>query len=179
MRVTVPATNVPVEAPEVRTGDAFTANGETGGGYSIQIPKGWVMFTEQRQNTPKGFPRSVRIHYVSQDGRYQLLVERFLGFYTEPAHKIADYRAALKGTWPENYVEKTLPLDKPPGPGGPEPAQQLLYRTAEGDQRRTTFADIIPRDSDLWAISVSVPTVEEDDGKAKIFDVLAPSFTFT
>ncbi|WP_243726717.1 serine/threonine-protein kinase [Actinocrispum wychmicini] len=178
-QVIVPATNVPVAAPEPRSGDAITAKGEQGGGYVIQVPKGWAQFVEQRQ-VPKGFPPSVRVHFVSQDGRYQLLVERFVGFYAPPtARRIADYKSMLRAIWPGDYVQSDgLPLDRPPASGAQEKAEQLRYKTAEGDQRRTTFANIIPGGNDLWVVSLTVPTVEEDDGKAKIFDVIAPSFTF-
>jgi hypothetical protein len=72
----------------------------------------------------------------------------------------------------------SVPLENAPGPGGAEQPVQLRYKTAEGEQRRTTFANVIPRGPDLWVVSLSVWTVEEDDGKKNLFDKVAPSFGF-
>jgi serine/threonine protein kinase len=172
--------DVPVGEPVQRQGNAVTTVNEQGGGFTINVPPDWQMFEERRDSTGKNIGGSVRMHYISRDGRYQLLVERFVGFYGTPPHKIVDYVAALRATWPPgDYVESNqVSVADPPGPGGPETAQQLRYKTVDGrEQRRTTFANAIPRGSDLWVVSLTVPTTEEDDGKVT-FDKLAPSFAF-
>ncbi|MFD1051729.1 hypothetical protein ACFQ1S_42325, partial [Kibdelosporangium lantanae] len=105
--------------------DLPSAVGERGGGYTVNVPPDWQMFVEPREGTGKTIGRSIRVHYISQDGRYQMLVERFVGFYGSPPHKIADYVLALRTTWPQNdYVESNSGnMANPPGPGGPEAAQ--------------------------------------------------------
>ena len=172
--------DVPVGEPVQRQGHAVTTINEQGGDFTINVPPDWQMFEEPRENTGKNIGRSARMHYISRDGRYQLLVERFVGFYGTPPHKILDYVAALRATWPSgDYVESNqVGVANPPGPGGPETAQQLRFKTVDGrEQRRSTFANAIPRGSDLWVVSLTVPTTEEDDGKVT-FDKLAPSFAF-
>lgn len=167
--------------PVQRTGEAVADIGEQGGGYTIKVPADWQMFKEPRDGTGKNIGRSVRMHYVSRDGHYQLLVERFPAFYGTPRHKISDYVNALQTTWPlgDYKVSDQIGVANSPGPGGPEPAQQLRYRTVDGrEQRRTTIANAIPNGSDLWVVSLTVPTTEEDDGTKTFIDKLAPSFAF-
>jgi serine/threonine protein kinase len=176
----VPMTNVPIAELTPRTGDASVGNGDRAGGFTVKMPKDWQIFVGNRSPKNLTAGTTARIYYVSQDGQYDLVVERFRGFYLPPEHRISDYVGLLAETWPNGrYLEsETLPLGNPPGPGGPEKPVQLRYRTVDGEQRRTTFANVIPREDDLWVVSLTVPTVEEDDGKTKLFDQIAPSFAF-
>jgi serine/threonine protein kinase len=158
---------VPVEA------ESATIKGTKGGQFRVQIPQGWQSFVEER--APKTMPLSTRVHFVSQDGKYQLTVERFADFY--PAQSIKTYKSALASTWPkEFYPEADQPLSG--DRTGPEPGVQMLYRTVDSSTlRRITFANVRPRGDDLWVVSLTVPIAEEDTGKAELFDRIAPTFT--
>jgi eukaryotic-like serine/threonine-protein kinase len=172
-------TGAPVGELTARTGDAATVKGTGGGAFTIKVPQGWQMFVEER--VPKNFPASTRVHYVSPDGKYELIVERIANFYTPPVqHTIAQYILSLQSTWPNgDYVESgAVPLDKYPGEGGPQAAVQLRYRTVDFEKlRRSTFANVIPKQDDLWVVSLTAPTVVEDD-ETKLFEQITPSFGF-
>jgi eukaryotic-like serine/threonine-protein kinase len=182
-----PMAGVPQDPQDIklvtRTGDAAVVKGSKGGGYTIQVPQGWELFVEER--VPKnGGTANTRVRYVSPDGKYQLSVERFPGFYNPDKHNIDFYRSVLKATWPQagQYVDLGLvPLE---APGGPEPAKQLTYRTVDKtaglpDFQRTTYANFLPSGNELWVVSLTVPTVIEDTGKAALFKPIATSFVRT
>jgi serine/threonine protein kinase len=151
----------------VRDGDATGYKGSTRGTFTIKVPTGWDTFVEERQ--PKSGPASTRVHYVSPDGKYELTVERSPNYF--PSRTIQQYQAGLQATWPgkDAYVASDpKPL--------PDSGQQLKYNTVDsGSLRRTTYANVLPKGSDLWVISLTVPTLEEDTGK-DVFDQVAPSF---
>ncbi len=177
--VLAPTQNVPVGEPVLRTGDAAVIKGAKGGGYQIKVPPGWVVFVEER--VPKNYTQSTRVHYVSPDGKYELVVERFAGFYGQGQGKNIDsYLNALRQTWPgkDQYVQSDLtPLDRQ---GGPEVAKQFSYRTVDANSlRRTTFADLIPSGEDLWVVGLTVPLTEEDTGRNNLFAKIAPSFVIS
>jgi serine/threonine protein kinase len=166
--------SAPTQASDfvVRNGDAATLKGATGGAFAIKVPTGWETYVEERQ--PKSSPASTRVHYVSPDGKYELTVERFPNYF--PGRSLQQYQAGLQATWPgkDAYVAS----DPKPLPGAsPDAGQQLKYNTVDsGSLRRTTYANVMPKGIDLWAVSLTVPTLEEDTGK-DIFDQIAPSFT--
>jgi eukaryotic-like serine/threonine-protein kinase len=158
----------------VRNGDAATLKGATGSAFSIKVPSGWETFVEERQ--PKNSPASTRVHYVSPEGKYQLTVERFPRFFTGN-RPLQDYEAALRGTWPGR--DAFVASDPQPIPGvAPDAGQQLKYNTVDYNSlRRTTYANVMKRnDVDLWVVSLTVPTTEEDSGR-DLFGQIAPSFT--
>jgi serine/threonine protein kinase len=158
-----------------RTGDASPDKGLKGGGYSIPVPEGWVTFIEDR----KANPQSTRVRYVSEDGRYQLVVERLVGHYQQAKRTIGSYRKDLEATWPAAGDYTLVAIEPLPVQTTPEQAMQLTYRTVDGGLRRTTFANLLPADSDLWVVSLSVPTVEEDTGKKALFNPISKSFART
>jgi serine/threonine protein kinase len=170
--VVVPS--APTQASDfvVRNGDAATLKGATGGAFAIKVPTGWETFVEERQ--PKSSPASTRVHYVSPDGKYELTVERFPNYF--PGRSLQQYQAGLQATWPgkDAYVAS----DPKPLPGtAPDAGQQLKYNTVDSSSlRRTTYANVLLKGADLWAVSLTVPTLEEDTGK-DVFDQIAPSFT--
>jgi hypothetical protein len=156
---------------EERTGDASTDQGLKGGGYKIKVPVDWVTFIEVR----KANPPSTRVRYVSEDGHYQLAVERIVGFYQQSLDKrsIQSYLSAIKTTWQSDPE----PIDPK---AQPEPAIQLTYNTTDGDLRRTTFARLLPvNGTDLWVVSLTVPVVEQDTGRKTLYNEIAPSFART
>ncbi|MCE7005866.1 serine/threonine protein kinase [Kibdelosporangium philippinense] len=160
----------------VRNGDAATLKGTKGGGFSIKVPPGWDTFVEERQ--PKNLPVSTRVHYVSPDGKYELTIERFPDFY--PSRKINQFKDSVQSTWPRDAFVASDPLILQ-YTNSFESGQYWKYNTVDaGVLRRTTYSNLMPmNDADLWVVSLTVPTVEEDTGKGALFDKIAPSFTLT
>ncbi|WP_441297551.1 serine/threonine-protein kinase [Actinosynnema sp. ALI-1.44] len=169
-----PPTPGPAGDLAVRTGEAATVKGKAGGTFNIKVPPGWEEFVVQEKPS-KTLPESTRVIYLSPDGRYQLSVERYPGFY--PTRKIVkDYVSALASNWPKDAFNQSDPQPIQAGSGS-EQGQYLKYATVDaGSSRRTTYSDMIPMTTDLWVVSLTVPTVEEDTGKGT-FDQVAPSFT--
>ncbi|MBE1465567.1 serine/threonine protein kinase [Kibdelosporangium phytohabitans] len=177
-----PVVDAPSPAPVgdfvVRKGQASTLKGKQGGTFSIRVPPGWEEFVvEERQS--KTLPQSTRVHYLSPDGRYQLTVERFPGFY--PTRRIAkEYETALAATWPTKDAYVASDPQPLPAGNGLDSGVYKKYNTVDaGSLRRTTYSNVIPISTDLWVVSLTVPTVEEDTGKGTLFDQIAPSFTTT
>jgi len=174
------ASATPSAGPMTQRADD-AAKDAPGGEFTIQIPGEWRRFVEER-TAGKGLPSGTRVAYVSPDGRYELVVERFPGFY--PGHTIASYRQSLSATWQQQYKESgNGPLSTPVATG-PEPARKLEYRTVEADARRTetrrtTFAHAIPVARDLWVVSMTVPTEGEDTAQDQWFKKIAPTFAVT
>ncbi|MBP2322758.1 tRNA A-37 threonylcarbamoyl transferase component Bud32 [Kibdelosporangium banguiense] len=181
----LPAAPAPVEQPLVapppptqesdyseRSGDNATLKGAKGGAFRIKVPTGWETYVEERR--PKAGPESTHVHYVSQDGKYELTVERFLNYL--PNRDLTDYQAGLQAIWPGK--DAFVASDPKLIPGiPPDEGQQLKYNTVDsGSLRRTTYANVMTKANDLWVVSLTVPTLEEDTGR-DIFDEIAPSFT--
>jgi serine/threonine protein kinase len=161
------------EVTETR-GDASTMAGEQGGVYTVPVPRGWTRFVEQRAT--ENLPNSTRVRYVSPDGAQQLYVERFPAFY--PDHKLVRYLEALKRESPR-YTELSR-IETALG-AGPEQALELAYTTIDAPadgagSNRITFANLIPNGIDLWILAVTVPIEQEDTGRTKLFNKIAPGF---
>jgi hypothetical protein len=154
-------------------GDASTLAGEQGGSFSVPVPRGWIMFVEQRATGV--LPKSTRVRYLSLDGTQQLTVERFPTFY--PKYTVDTYLDQLRAGSPR-YTEVVRALA--PAPPGRERAQDLVYKTTEasgaGGGNRVTFARLLPTGLDLWVVAVTVPIEQEDSGRTKLFDKIAPGF---
>jgi eukaryotic-like serine/threonine-protein kinase len=175
--VTTPPTPPPPLGELVKTpGDASTLAGEQGGGYTVPVPRGWTRFVEQRAG--RELPNSTRVYYLSPDGTQKLSVERFPAFY--PKLTIARYLSVL-GREAPRYAEVDRLTIPEPGEQGPEPAVELVYKTTDGPGQgnRVTFAHLVPAGIDLWVVAVTVPIEQEDTGRAKLFDKIAPGFTVT
>ncbi|WP_425394069.1 serine/threonine-protein kinase [Actinokineospora inagensis] len=180
-----PAPSVQAAAPlrdlVPRTGDAATLAGEQGGGFTIPVPGDWVKFVEQR--TAKTVPNSTRVHWVSPDGTSEVVVERFPNFY--PKYTVEQYLRVLAGRTPKYRVVGSMQLDTgQPGAGAAEPGTQLTYRSVDtapagssgSDVNRTSIANVLPIDKDLWVVSVTVPIDQEDTGRRGLFVRIAPDF---
>lgn len=169
---------------ETQTGDAATLKGRQGGGFSVRVPHDWTRFVEERSAEDL---TSTLVYFVSPDGTQTLTLERFVGYY--PDHGLEDYVTSLREHKRKAY-EQVSSLEIP-GIGPGEAAQQLVYRTtAEAENvapdnpaarnlNRVTFANLLPRGSDLWVVSVTVPVDQEDTGRRELFDRLAPTFRVT
>ncbi|MFL6145802.1 MAG: serine/threonine-protein kinase [Labedaea sp.] len=158
-------------------GDASTLAGEQGGGFVVPVPRDWQRYVEQRV-TGK-LPNSTRVHFVSPDGTQRLTVQRFPVFY--PTYRIGDYVNLLADS--SSRFEEVYRTAATPPERGPEPALELTYRTTDvvgnASSRRITFSQLIPAGIDLWLVSVTVPIEQEDTGRTKLFNKIAPGFKVT
>jgi tRNA A-37 threonylcarbamoyl transferase component Bud32 len=170
----------PIDELADTPGDASTLSGEQGGTFTIPVPRGWVTFVEERAG--ESLPPSARIRYLSLDGTQQLSVERFPAFY--PKFTLASYFEQLRTESPR-YTEVVSGPAQGPVPAGREPAQDLVYKTTDAGAggasgaNRVTFARVLPIGIDLWVVAVTVPIEQEDTGRTKLFDKIAPGFTAT
>lgn len=131
-----------------------------------------MKFVEQR--TARTLPNSTRVHWVSPDGTSEIVVERFPNFY--PKHEVEQYLRVMSSRTPGFRIVNNTALD-----GG---GSQLTYRTVDAvaagatgsDVNRTTIANILPTDKDLWVVSVTVPIDQEDTGRRGLFARITPEF---
>ena len=115
-------------------------------------------------------------------------MQRFPDYYEQ--NRIKDYLHLVRSRWAEDqyFGEALEPTDALP-PGGPEPAVQYSYRTVERatplargtvppgpDLRRSRYSRVLPRGNDLWVVEVVVPTEQEETGRSRLFDTIAPTF---
>jgi hypothetical protein len=156
-----------------------------GAAFSVEVPRGWTAFVEPRTSTT--LPASTVVRYVKPDGTNELTVERFGDF--APDQSISDYLDALRETWPHGYVPLQL-SDQPSAalPGSPAPTE-IGYRSVDAiagtasntdwAAARTTYAELMPHGTDLWVLSLTVPTVQEGSGAIDLFDRIKTTFQLT
>ncbi|TQM82719.1 serine/threonine protein kinase [Saccharothrix saharensis] len=168
------------------TAAAAAAKGEQGAEFTIEVGPDWTSFLEQRAND--GLGPSTVVHLVAPNGWYEVTVQRFPDYYEQ--NRIKDYLRLVRSRWAEDqyFGEALEPTDALP-PGGPEPAVQYSYRTVERatplargtvppgpDLRRSRYSRVLPRGNDLWVVEVVVPTEQEETGRSRLFDTIAPTF---
>nr|WP_026360328.1 serine/threonine-protein kinase [Amycolatopsis nigrescens] len=178
-----PAVSAQQTPLEMRIGDATNLRGAKGGFFRVQVPRDWAKFVTQQ--TGEGLPPSTLVQFVSPDGRQVLNIERFAEYF--PGRGVDQYLKALELPWSRgNFVRvSSEPLDD-----GEEGAA-ITYRTVEqaGTERpssagsstvgRTTFTEAVRRNTNLWAVSMTVPTESEDISRATLFDRIVPTFSTT
>ncbi|WP_236594522.1 serine/threonine-protein kinase [Saccharothrix sp. 6-C] len=187
---TVEATSPPAvtETPSLlpTTASAAAAKGEQGAEFTIEVGPDWTSFLEQRTNN--GLGPSTAVHLVSPNGWYEVTVQRFPDYYER--NVIDDYLRLVRSRWAEDqYFGETLEPTDPLPPGGKEAAVQYSYRTVERatplsrgtvspgpDLRRSRYSRVLPRGNDLWVVEVVVPTEQEETGRSRLFDTIAPTF---
>ncbi|MEU4740260.1 protein kinase [Actinosynnema sp. NPDC023658] len=169
------------------TASAAAANGEQGAEFTIQVGPDWTSFLEQRANN--GLGPSTVVHLVAPTGLYEVSVQRFPGYYER--NRIDDYLRLVRSRWAEDqYFGEAFDQTDALSPGGPEPGRQYSYRTVERatdvargavppgpDLRRSRYSRLLPRGIDLWVVEVVVPTEQEETGRSRLFDTIAPTFT--
>ncbi len=115
------------------------------------------------------------MHYVKPDGTEEVTVQWYPNFYAN--YSIENYVQSLRDIWPsaDDFNLSAEPMTRIAGlaVGGPEPAEEIGYRTADGSStdneasrnaHRTTYADMLPSNDDLWVVSVTVVTDTEGSG---------------
>jgi serine/threonine protein kinase len=169
---------------ETGTGDATNVKGTKGGLFTIQIPQGWLRFTTQQPAS--ALPASTLVKFASPDGSQALGVQRYANFY--PAHQMSEFLKSLETPWPRGDFVRVNPVATIPGR---EDGVGFTYRTIEHSDvvrkdrsasstiGRTTFLQAFRVGNNLWTITVTVPTEQEELGQSKLFDRIAPTFTTT
>jgi eukaryotic-like serine/threonine-protein kinase len=173
--VTQPA-SLPPQAPPVRAYNTETAQagvpGTGEGNFTLQVPTGWVKFVEQHAQQQR-VPSSTAVHWVKQDGTFDMGVERFPDFY--PKYTVDDYLRTLVGTMPGTQVSQ--PAAPTPAPSG-STAQQTAdveYRTVDTD--RTLWVSFRQQGTDLWVLTLTVPTDQEGSATWALFEKMKGDFT--
>lgn len=135
--------------------------------FTVSVPQGWPEFLEQRM---LGTSSGTVTRFVSPDGTEAISVERIVG---APAGNLDRYltsylRALAQG------VPELVETQRQRLPGG---ALDATFRTQEGgDLRRTTYLRLIPAGTQLWVVSVTVPTDRETAGRMKMFEPVVAGF---
>ncbi|WP_433265433.1 serine/threonine-protein kinase [Actinosynnema sp. CS-041913] len=176
------------EAPlRVTSAAAATANGEQGAEFTIEVGADWTSFLEQRAN--KGLVPSTVVHLVEPTGAYEVTVQRFADYY--PKRTADEYISLVRSRWAEDqYFGEATDVTDPLDPPGPENPVQYSYRTVEKatvlgrasdnagpDLRRSRYSRVLPRGADLWVVEVVFPTEQEEMGRNRLFNTIAPTFT--
>ncbi|HEX7304425.1 serine/threonine-protein kinase [Lentzea sp.] len=162
---------------EPRTAAAVSANGDQGGKFTLNVDESWTTYAEQRAADTR-LPASAVVHFVSGSGAYEAAVHRFPDFY--PKRDLKTYFSGVQARWPGRFFGgEKVPTPNLPGPRF-EDSVQFIYRTVEGDEpttsRRSHFSRVLPYGSDLWVVEVVVPTEQEDEARARLFDAIASTF---
>ncbi len=162
---------------EPRTASAVTAIGDQGGKFTLKVEANWSTYAEQRA-ADKLMPASAVVHFVSDTGAYEVTVQRFPDFY--PKRDISAYTASVRARWPGRFFGGDKVLT--PNLAGPhsEDSIQFIYKTVEGDGTealgRSHFSRVLPYGNDLWVVEVVVPTEQQDEARARLFDAIASTF---
>jgi hypothetical protein len=162
---------------ERRTGDASSVRGQDAT-FSVDVPKDWTRFTGS--GIGDGLPPSTLVEWVSPDGSQMLAVDHIAGFF--PTDTIDQYLNGLaKSRGPGAYN----PVGRPERLTNGKDGVALTYRTFDRgstspDQvSRTTFAEIFRHNSSLWAVSVTVPTEQEETARTELYQRIEPTFSIT
>jgi eukaryotic-like serine/threonine-protein kinase len=158
------------EEPAPTTFVRRDANASGQATFSISVPVDWQEFTSSR--TGDGGLTSTLVQWISPDGSRMLTVGHLPGYFNR--YTVDNYLVGLRHIHGFHEVHTT------------ETAETITieYRaldTGDGTQvSRTTFAKIFranSSDTSLWAVSVTVPTSEEDAAQAALYDRMVPTFT--
>lgn len=176
-----PTVTPPPSPPKLvpQKGDASdTANATPDSLYTVSVPDGWKRFAAGRTSQQLG--PSMVVQYVSPDGRQSLRLERYPGFYK--SHSTDDYLTNLQTT----YSPDTYTVAQPPTPT--DDGVELTYRNVEhapakakdqtGAITRATFTSLRQVDANLWVLSLTVPSEQEDTAAATFHQIL-PTLSFT
>nr|WP_268815960.1 serine/threonine-protein kinase [Amycolatopsis alkalitolerans] len=170
-----PAVEPPPTKFERRTGDASSVRGQDAT-FSVEVPQDWTRFTGS--GVGDDMPPSTLVEWVSPDGSQMLAVDHIAGFF--PGHQIEQY---LKGLAASRGSGEYTPVGTPVRLTDGRDGYALTYRTFDrgsGSQiSRTTFAQVFRNGPSLWAVSVTVPTEQEDTARTELYERIVPTFSIT
>ncbi|WP_312869183.1 serine/threonine-protein kinase [Amycolatopsis pithecellobii] len=160
---------------ERRTGDASSVRGQDAT-FSVEAPQDWTRFTGS--GVGDGLPPSTLVEWVSPDGAQMLAVDHIAGYF--PGYAIDQYLKGLASSRGSSAYSQVRPAERlTDGRDG----YSLTYRTFDkgsGSQiSRTTFAEVFRNGSSLWAVSVTVPTEQENSARTELYERMVPTFSIT
>ncbi len=136
---------------------------------TVTVPQNWPVFVEQRA---LGFNSDTVARFVSPDGSEVIAVERLSGALAGGGvdQYLTGYLRKLAQAVPELVETQRQKLS-----GG---TLDATFRTQEGGElRRTTYLRLLPVKTELWLVSVTVPTEREGAGRMKLFEPVVAEFT--
>jgi serine/threonine protein kinase len=155
----------PVTSFVTVTAQAPVLNSTQADGFTLSVPAGWTKFVEQRdaqatQNS--SLPDSTVVRWVKPDGTAEVSVERFHDENSPPVP--LSYTNALSDNDKAGALFQAGPLLR-------------LFRTG-GDTLRSMYITFTAPagGTDLWVLSVTVPTDQEHAGGFDLFNKISPSF---
>jgi tRNA A-37 threonylcarbamoyl transferase component Bud32 len=180
-----PSTATPVEPPQTkferRTGDASSVKGGQGATFSVDVPQDWTRFTGS--GVGDNLPASTLVEWVSPDGSQMLAIDHIANYF--PNYTIDQYSRGLSTNRGSGSFTPVSTAKLTNGKEGVE----MTYRTfdrgsssgsgSSNQVSRTTFAQIFQSGNGLWAVSVTVPTEQENTAKTELYQRIVPTFTIT
>ena len=142
--------------------------GARGVRFTVTVPRGWLEFREQRVlATTSG----TVLRFVSPDGSEVIAVERITGRL--PGNSVDQYLTTYLRTLAQGVPELVeTQRQRLPGHG-----LDATFRTQEGGElRRTTYLRLVAARTELWAVSVTVPTEREGAGRTRLFEPVVSGF---
>lgn len=146
--------------------------------FNMRVPTGWTDYRADLNARP-GFA----VILVSPDGSRAITVERIRG------GSVKSYLDSLDNELDKAFGDYTILDDQSngdPRPGASDAPHELTYRTVSaplvgGDADaaqvgRSTFAQLIPTQRDLWVLKVIVPTEQESAARTELFDEVRRTF---
>jgi serine/threonine protein kinase len=165
-----PAVPGPSRGELVLTPQALTVSEPDGtrpAQFTVRIPQGWPEFREQRT---LGNNAGTVMRFVSPDGSEVIAVERITGALPGGVDQyLTTYLRKLAQDLPQLVETQRQRMS-----GG---VLEATIRTQEGGElRRTTYLRMVPAGTDLWVVSVTVPTEREAAGRTKLFEPVVAAF---
>jgi hypothetical protein len=143
------------------------------GQFTTFVPQGWTVF-----NTAlSALSPSQATSFVSPDGRSEVSVQRYGGFYNA-GHTTQQYLQNLPDLIPGARLERNV------SSGGTDRLVRFVINdpgvtgSAQPPLRRDVVEKVMPRGNDLWVLSVAVPPAKSDWGSA-LFRSIVPGFAPT
>jgi serine/threonine protein kinase len=139
--------------------------------FTVSVPQGWPEFREQRTF---GTDFGTVMRFVSPDGSEVISVERVTGVPGGAGQSPDQYLSTYLRTLAQGVTE-LVETQRQRLSGG---ALEATFRTQEGGElRRTTYLRLVPVGTELWVVSVTVPTDREGAGRMKLFEPVVAAFT--
>ncbi|KAA9148990.1 serine/threonine protein kinase [Amycolatopsis acidicola] len=158
---------------ETRTGDASNVKGDKAATFTVDVPSDWTRFTGT--GVGDNLPPSTLVRWVSPDGSQMLAVDHISGYF--PNYSIEQYVRGLSNSrGPGSFTQTDSDSLKDGRDGIAMTYRTFDTGTAGNKVSRTTFAQIFKSGTSLWAVSVTVPTEQENTAKTELWQRIAPTF---
>ncbi|WP_414637589.1 serine/threonine-protein kinase [Amycolatopsis sp.] len=161
-----------------RTGDASSVKGDKSATFTVDVPQDWTRFTGS--GVGDNLPPSTLVRWVSPDGSQMLAVDHIPGYF--PNYTIDQYVKGLAGSRGPGTFTQVDSDRLTDGRDGIEMTYRTFDQGSAGSTAkvsRTTFAQIFRVGTGLWAVSVTVPTEQENSAKTELYQRISPTFKLT